>query len=49
MRASQLFFTTLRDTPAGAESRGHQLLLRAGYIRQLGAELFDYLPYLVLG
>ncbi len=44
MRASQLFFTTLRDTPAGAESRGHQLLLRAGYIRQLGAGLFDYLP-----
>lgn len=44
MRASRLFFTTLRDTPAGADSRGHQLLLRAGYIRQLGAGLFDYLP-----
>ena len=44
MRASQLFFTTLRDTPAGADVRSHQLLLRAGYVRQLGAGLFDYLP-----
>lgn len=44
MKASQLFFTTLRDTPTGAETRGHQLLLRAGYVRQLGAGLFDYLP-----
>ena len=44
MRASQLFFTTLRDTPVGADVRSHQLLLRAGYVRQLGAGLFDYLP-----
>ncbi len=44
MRASRLFFTTLRDTPSGADGRGHQLLLRAGYVWQLGAGLFDYLP-----
>lgn len=44
MRASQLFFTTLRDTPVGADVKSHQLLLRAGYVRQLGAGLFDYLP-----
>lgn len=44
MRASRLFFTTLRDTPTGADIRSHQLLLRAGYVQQLGAGLFDYLP-----
>lgn len=44
MRASRLFFTTLRNTPASADIRSHQLLLRAGYVRQLGAGLFDYLP-----
>jgi prolyl-tRNA synthetase len=44
MRWSQLFIPTLREEPTEAESAGHRLLLRAGYIRQLGAGLYSYLP-----
>ena len=44
MRMSQLFSQTLRDAPADAESASHRLLLRAGYIRQLAAGIFSYLP-----
>jgi prolyl-tRNA synthetase len=35
MRWTKLFIPTLRENPADAESAGHQLLLRAGYLRQL--------------
>ena len=35
MRMSQLFSQTLREAPADAEVASHQLLLRAGFIRQL--------------
>ena len=34
---SKLFIPTLREDPADAEVASHQLLLRAGYIRQLSA------------
>ena len=44
MRMSQLFSQTLRDAPAEADSPSHQLLLRAGFIRQLAAGIFTYLP-----
>jgi prolyl-tRNA synthetase len=44
MRLSQLFFTSLRDDPADAEMPSHRLLLRAGYVRQLGAGLYSLLP-----
>jgi len=44
MRLSQLFFTTLRDDPSDAEMPSHRLLLRAGYVRQLGAGLYSLLP-----
>jgi prolyl-tRNA synthetase len=44
MRLSSLFSTTLRDAPGGIEAVSHQLLLRAGFIRQLGQGLFSYLP-----
>jgi prolyl-tRNA synthetase len=44
MRLSKLFGTTLRETPADAEIPSHQLLLRAGYIRQLSAGIFSLLP-----
>ncbi len=43
-RWSRLFIPTLRDVPADAEVASHQLLLRAGYIRQLGAGIYSYLP-----
>ncbi len=43
MRMSQLFGQTLRQVPAEAEIASHQLLVRAGFIRQLGAGIFSYL------
>jgi prolyl-tRNA synthetase len=42
-RWSQLFIPTLREAPTDAEVASHKLLLRAGYIRQLGAGLYSYL------
>ncbi|MFN8623987.1 MAG: proline--tRNA ligase [Chloroflexota bacterium] len=44
MRLSSLFFTTLRDDPSEAEMPSHRLLLRAGYVRQLGAGIYSLLP-----
>jgi prolyl-tRNA synthetase len=44
MRLSQLFFATLRDDPAEAEMPSHRLLVRAGYVRQLGSGIYSLLP-----
>ena len=44
MRMSRLFSQTLREAPAEAEVASHPLLLRAGFIRQLAAGIFSYLP-----
>lgn len=44
MRASQLFFPTLREVPADAEMVSHKLLLRGGFIRRVGAGIYNYLP-----
>jgi prolyl-tRNA synthetase len=43
-RASQLFLPTLRDAPADAEALSHKLLVRGGYIRQMSAGLWTFLP-----
>src|SRR5256885_16774576 len=43
-RASQLFLPTLRDAPADAEAASHRLLVRGGFIRQIGAGLWAMLP-----
>ena len=43
-RWSQTLIPTLREAPAEAESPSHVLMLRAGYIRKLGAGIYDYLP-----
>ncbi len=40
---SKLFIPTLREVPADAEVASHRLLLRAGYIRPLGAGIYNYL------
>ena len=45
MRMSQLFGQTLREAPTEAEVDSHRLLVRAGFIRQLGAGLFSYLMF----
>jgi len=44
MRLSRLFFASLRDDPADAEMASHRLLVRAGYVRQLGAGIYSMLP-----
>lgn len=44
MRMSKLFSQTLRDRPSEAEIASHELLLRAGFIRQLAAGIFTVLP-----
>jgi len=43
-RASQLFLPTLRDDPADADAISHKLLVRGGYIRQVSAGLWTFLP-----
>ncbi|GIP38722.1 proline--tRNA ligase [Paenibacillus sp. J31TS4] len=44
MRQQHMLIPTLRDDPAEAEAISHRLLLRAGYIRQLAAGIYTYLP-----
>ena len=44
MRWTQLFIPTLREDPAGAEAVSHRLLLRGGFVRQLTAGVYSYLP-----
>lgn len=44
MRVSQFLLSTTKETPADAEIISHQLMLRAGMIRQLGSGLYSWLP-----
>jgi len=44
MRISSLFSQTLRQAPAEADVKSYQLLLRAGFIRQLASGIFSHLP-----
>jgi len=44
MRLSQAFIPTLKETPADAAMKSHQLMLRAGLMRQLTAGVYAYLP-----
>ena len=44
MRLSKLFFQSLRENPTEAEVVSHQLLLRAGLIRQVTSGIFEFLP-----
>jgi prolyl-tRNA synthetase len=43
-RASQLYLPTLREPPAEADAASHKLLVRGGFIRQVGAGLWTFLP-----
>jgi prolyl-tRNA synthetase len=43
-RQSQLFIPTLREAPADAEAASHKLLVRGGYIRQVSAGVWTFLP-----
>ncbi|WP_159887338.1 proline--tRNA ligase [Paenibacillus puerhi] len=44
MRQSHLLAPTLRENPADAETASHQLMVRAGLIRQLAAGIYTFLP-----
>jgi len=44
MRYSRLFIPTLKDAPAEAEAISHKLMVRGGFVRQLAAGLYIYLP-----
>ncbi|MFD1672844.1 proline--tRNA ligase [Agrilactobacillus yilanensis] len=44
MKQSKMFIPTLKEVPSGAEAISHQLMLRAGYIRQVSAGVYAYLP-----
>jgi prolyl-tRNA synthetase len=44
MKQSEFLLATLRELPADAEAISHQLLLKAGYIRQLAAGIYTFLP-----
>jgi prolyl-tRNA synthetase len=44
MRASQLLLPTVKEPPSGAEAASHILLVRAGFVRQLAAGIYVYLP-----
>jgi prolyl-tRNA synthetase len=44
MKASQFFISTLKEAPADAEIVSHQLMMRAGLIKKLGAGIYTYMP-----
>jgi len=44
MKASQFFISTLKEAPADAEVKSHQLMMRAGFIKRLGAGIYNYMP-----
>ena len=44
MRFSGMLIPTVKETPSEATAESHKLMLRAGYIRQLAAGLYAYLP-----
>ncbi|KJY64976.1 Proline--tRNA ligase [Lactobacillus helsingborgensis] len=44
MRQSKLFMPTLKEAPADAVAESHKLMLRGGYVRQVTAGVYAYLP-----
>ena len=44
MKASQFFISTLKEAPADAEVVSHKLMMRAGFIKRLGAGIYSYMP-----
>ncbi|MGS2776885.1 proline--tRNA ligase [Robertmurraya sp. GLU-23] len=44
MKQSMTLIPTLREVPADAEIKSHQLLLRAGFVRQNASGIYSYLP-----
>ncbi len=44
MKASRFFISTLKEAPADAEVMSHKLMMRAGFIKRLGAGIYNYMP-----
>ena len=44
MLLSKYFFKTIKEVPGDAELKSHKLLIRGGYIKQVSAGIFTYLP-----
>ena len=44
MKQSKMLIPTLREMPSDAQVISHALLLRAGYVRQISAGVYSYLP-----
>ncbi len=44
MKATQFFISTLKEAPADAEVVSHKLMMRAGFIKRLGAGIYTYMP-----
>ena len=44
MKMSKVLMPTLREVPAEAEIKSHQLMLRAGMMRKVAAGVYSYLP-----
>ncbi|MEP7295885.1 MAG: proline--tRNA ligase [Burkholderiales bacterium] len=44
MKATQFFISTLKEAPADAEVMSHKLMMRAGFIKRLGAGIYNYMP-----
>ncbi|MCI1922791.1 MAG: proline--tRNA ligase [Lentilactobacillus buchneri] len=44
MKQSKILVPTLKETPKGAEALSHKMLVRAGYIKQISAGMYAYLP-----
>ena len=44
MKATQFFISTLKEAPADAEVKSHQLMMRAGFVKRLGAGIYSYMP-----
>jgi len=44
MKASRFFISTLKEAPAEAEVKSHQLLMRGGFIKRLGSGIYSYMP-----
>ena len=44
MKASHFFISTLKEAPADAEIASHQLMIRAGMVKKLGAGIYTYMP-----
>lgn len=44
MLYTRALIPTVKEAPADAANASHKLLVRAGYIRKVGAGMYDYLP-----